>query len=209
MQRVGGKKTDVRNMLATIRNRTFKLKAVLRARYALRKCTSLGKLVQTYGRILVENHGKMHLGNRVRIRGTHVPVELVSLPKGVLTIGDNVFINGGTSICAQESVFIGANCLIGNYTLIMDTDFHDVGDHGQWPDARPVRIEEDVWLAVRVTVLKGVTIGRGAVVAAGAVVTRDVEPYTLVGGVPARLIRRIQSPQEQEQAREEAAQAVG
>ena len=196
-------------MLATIRNRYYKIKAVLQARYALRKCTSLGKFVQTYGRVLVENHGEMRLGNRVRIKGLHVPVELVSLPEGVLTIGDNVFINGGTSICAQESVYIGANCLIGNYTLIMDTDFHDVGDHAQWPDAKPVRIEDDVWLAVRVTVLKGVTIGRGAVVAAGAVVTRDVEPYTLVGGVPARLIRRIQSPQEQEQAKLESAQSIG
>lgn len=195
-------------MLATIRDKYHKVKAVVRARYALRGCTSLGKLVQIYGRIRVENHGKMYLGNRVRLKGLHVPVELVSLPKGVLTIGDNVFINGGTSICAQESVFIGANCLIGNYTLIMDTDFHDVGDHAQMPDARPVRIEEDVWLAVRVTVLKGVTIGRGAVVAAGAVVTRDVEPYTLVGGVPARLIRRIQSPQERQQAKQEAAQPV-
>ena len=196
-------------MLATIRDKYYKLKAVLRARYALRGCTSVGRLTQIYGRILVENHGEMYVGNRVRLKGTHVPVELVSLRNGALTIGDNVFINGGTSICAQESVTIGANCLIGNYTLIMDTDFHDVGDHTQWPDAKPVRIEEDVWLAVRVTVLKGVTIGRGAVVAAGAVVTRDVEPYTLVGGVPARLIRRIQSPQEQEQAKREATQAVG
>jgi acetyltransferase-like isoleucine patch superfamily enzyme len=51
-------------------------------------------------------------------------------------------------------------------------------------------IEDDVWIGHGATVLKGVRIGRGAVVAAGAVVTRNVEPYTVVGGVPARLIGR-------------------
>lgn len=50
------------------------------------------------------------------------------------------------------------------------------------------------WLGARVVVIGGVTIGEGAVVAAGAVVTRDVEPYTLVGGVPARVIRRLSPP---------------
>ena len=49
-------------------------------------------------------------------------------------------------------------------------------------------IEDYVWVATRATVLPGVTIGEGAVVAAGAVVTKDVEPYTIVGGVPARSI---------------------
>jgi len=55
-----------------------------------------------------------------------------------------------------------------------------------------VVIEDDVWLSARVIVLKGVTIGRGAVVAAGAVVTKDVAPHTLVGGVPAKLIRSLE-----------------
>jgi maltose O-acetyltransferase len=55
-----------------------------------------------------------------------------------------------------------------------------------------VIIEDNVWLATRCTILKGVTIGHGAVVAAGAVVTRDVPPYTLVGGVPAKIIRYIE-----------------
>ena len=191
-------------MLSTLRAKLPQIKAVLRAKIALRRCTSVGPLAQVYGRVIVDNYGTMRLGRRVRLRGVHVPVELATMSKGELRIGDNVFINGGTSICAQKSVTIGDNCLIGNYTLIMDTDFHAVGDHAQWPDARPVVIEEDVWLAVRVTVLKGVTIGRGAVVAAGAVVTKDVEPYTLVGGVPARLIRRIESPQEQQAAKQEA-----
>ena len=77
-------------------------------------------------------------------------------------------------------------------TLVMDTDFHAIGDHTQPGRACPVVIEDDVWLAARVVVLKGVTIGRGAVVAAGAVVTKDVPPYTLVGGVPAKFIRALE-----------------
>ena len=55
----------------------------------------------------------------------------------------------------------------------------------------PVRIGDDAWLGANVTVLPGVTIGNGAVVAAGAVVSRDVEENTVVGGVPARVLRRL------------------
>lgn len=51
-------------------------------------------------------------------------------------------------------------------------------------------IEDDVWGGANVTILKGVTVGRGSVVAAGAVVTRSCPPYSIIGGVPARLIRR-------------------
>ena len=58
-------------------------------------------------------------------------------------------------------------------------------------DPKPVRIGDGAWLASRAVVLPGVTVGEGAIVAAGAVVTRSVEPHTLVGGVPARLIRHL------------------
>lgn len=164
---------------------------VLIGRWKLRRCTSVGFGARVQGHVLVENAGLMHLGERIRVRGTHVPVELATMSTGTLKIGARTFINSGVSICAQESITIGANCAIGNYTLIMDTDFHTSENHTQWPTARPVVIEDDVWLGARVTVLKGVTIGRGAVVAAGAVVTKDVESFTLVGGVPAHHIKKI------------------
>jgi len=54
---------------------------------------------------------------------------------------------------------------------------------------KDVVVEEDVWLGVNVTLLSGVTVGRGAIVAAGSVVTKDVPPYSVVGGVPARFIK--------------------
>ena len=167
----------------------------LRSRWLLRGCTSLGRTsLVVNGRVLIENEGAIHLGDKIRIRAIHLPVELASLPGGTLTIGDKTFINSGVSICAQQSVSIGKNCAIGNMSLIMDTDFHTPGDHTRWPEARPVVLEDDVWLGARVTVLKGVTIGQGAVVAAGAVVTKDVAPRTVVGGVPAKLIRHLDAP---------------
>jgi maltose O-acetyltransferase len=165
---------------------------VIASRVALRPCTSVGFGARVDGRVRIQNMGRMALGERVRIRGCHVPVELATYPNAVLEIGDRTFINSGVSICAMKSVAIGKNVAIGNYTLIMDSDFHTIGDHEKLPAAHPVVIEDNVWLGARVTVLKGVTIGRGAVVAAGAVVTKDVAPDTLVGGVPAKLIRKIE-----------------
>jgi len=168
---------------------------LLSSRWKTRHCTSLGRWGRVWGRLLVNNGGQIHLGGRIRVRATHLPVELGSLPGGTLEIGDRTSINSGSSICAAKLVRIGARCAIGNMALIMDTDFHSVGDHTVAPMPRPVVIEDDVWLAARVTVLKGVTIGRGAVVAAGAVVTKDVPPYTLVGGVPAKFIRQWEPKQ--------------
>lgn len=163
----------------------------MRACWYLRKCSKVGLLCRVVGKVIVENDGRIYLGNRVVIRGSHVPVELATYRGAVLSIGDGTFINGGVSICAQNSVEIGKNCAIGNYTLIMDTDFHSVGDIWARPQGAAVKIGDHVWLASRVTVLKGVTIGDGAVVAAGAVVTRDVPPATLVAGVPARVVREL------------------
>ena len=162
------------------------------SRWKTRRCNSVGPWIKVEGRLIVHNAGSIVLGERVRIRGSHVAVELASLSGGKLKIGSRTFINSGVSICAQQSITIGKNCAIGNYSLIMDTDFHDANDHTQPSVAQPVVIEDDVWLAARVTILKGVRIGRGSVVAAGAVVTRDVSPFTLVGGVPAKFIRVIE-----------------
>ena len=73
----------------------------------------------------------------------------------------------------------------------MDSDHHLVSNRKELGQAKPIIIEDDVWMATRTMVLKGVTIGKGAVVAAGAVVTKDVEPYTMVAGVPAKFIRKL------------------
>src|SRR5262249_3830831 len=163
------------------------------ARIALRRCTSVGALTQVRGRVIVSNQGTITLGERVRITATQVPVELAALPNATVSIGDSTAINSGTSICAHRSVRIGSNCGIGNYCLIADTDFHEVGDFKQTrvPEPKPVTIGDNVWIAARSIILKGVTIGEGAVVSAGSVVATNVPPYTMVGGVPARIIGKV------------------
>ena len=163
----------------------------INSRFRLRGCTSVGAGVRLRGTVVVENEGEIHVGDRVVFRATHLPVELCTRGSGVLRIGAGTFVNTGTSLTAACLVEIGRDCAIGNQSLILDTDFHTVGDLHRVPEGAPVILEDRVWLGARVTVLKGVRIGEGAVVAAGSVVTKDVEPYTIVGGVPARLIRRI------------------
>src|SRR4029450_9384753 len=105
---------------------------------------------------------------------------------GHLEIGDNVFVNYGSSLVSSADVRVGDGCLIGTHVMVMDCDFHRVEDKAWDTTGRPVVLEERVWLGNRSIVLKGVTIGHDAVVAAGSVGTKDVPPATLVAGVPAR-----------------------
>jgi len=133
----------------------------------------------------------MTIGDRVRLVSTVAKLELVTLPGGHLEIGDNVFINYGTSLVASAHVKIGSDCLIGTHVQVMDTDFHRVEDKVWDPTGEPIAIEDRVWLGNRSIVLKGVRVGHDSVVAAGAVVTHDVPPRTLVAGVPARIVRRF------------------
>jgi acetyltransferase-like isoleucine patch superfamily enzyme len=164
----------------------------LTARWVLRGYTSLGKNAKCRGTPFVQNGGKLIIGDCFSLWSHLSPSELAVLPNGVLRIGDNVFINTGTTISASASVTIGSRVQIANCVTIMDDDFHGLENRDCPPPAEPICIEDDVWIATGAIVLKGVTIGQGAVVAAGAVVTKNVDPYTLVGGVPARLIRSLQ-----------------
>ena len=176
----------------TLRRRAELLLYYIAGKWKLRRCTRVGIRPIVYGRIVVLNGGEIEIGDRFVIRATHLPVELMVLPGGKLTIGNHCFINTGVSISVQKSVVLGDDVRIGMHTVIMDTDFHETDDPSRPSDGSPVVIESGAWIATRVTILKGVTIGRGAVVAAGAVVTRDVPPRTLVAGVPARVIRSLE-----------------
>ncbi len=108
-----------------------------------------------------------------------------------ITVGKNVFINTGCRFQDQGGIFLADGVLIG-HNVVLATLNHDFA-----PDKRstmhpaPITINKNVWLGANVTVVPGVTIGENAVVAAGAVVTKDVPPQTVVGGVPAKVIRRI------------------
>ena len=106
--------------------------------------------------------------------------------------GKNVFINSGCRFQDQGGIYIGDNVLIGHNAVLATLN------HNADPKKRgnllpsPIRIGNDVWLGANVTILPGVTIGDGAIIAAGAVVYEDVEPYTVVAGIPAVKVKDIE-----------------
>jgi len=112
-------------------------------------------------------------------------------PRRNFTIGGRCFLNSPLFVDAAGPVTLGDGVSIGHHVVIV-TASHAVGSaefRAGDVQALPVRVEDGAWIAAGVTLLPGVTVGAGAVVAAGAVVTKDVLPNTLVGGVPAKLIR--------------------
>jgi acetyltransferase-like isoleucine patch superfamily enzyme len=121
--------------------------------------------------------------------------QLYAGPRAELTIGNNTFVNTGTILSASNRIVIGHNVQIANQVILMDGDFHGVEDRDLMKAPSEIIIEDNVWIATRAMILKGVTIGKGSTVAAGAVVTKSVPPYTLVGGVPAKIIRQLNKPE--------------
>ena len=106
-------------------------------------------------------------------------------------IGQRVFINSGCKMQDQGGIYIGDDVLIGHNACLLTLNHEMDPENRADMHPKPIHIEDKVWLGSNVTVLPGVTIGEGAIVAAGAVVTKDVESNTIVGGVPAKIIKRI------------------
>lgn len=136
----------------------------------------------------------------VRIRG-----------KGTVTVGSHVRIRNGVVLQTRDEIVIGdhtglnpyvviyGNVRLGRYNMIAPHVMLAGGNHGFEDVNRPMKLqtapergietEDDVWIGANAVVVDGVRIGTGAIVAAGAVVTRDVPPYAIVGGNPAKLIK--------------------
>jgi len=127
---------------------------------------------------------------------------------GNVSIGDHTYISGPCQIDAEiNPVSVGKHCSISNYTYINTADHPTNYPSTTYPPlimkrkpedrpvflkmakSAPIVIGNDVWIGHNVSILKGVNIGDGAVIGAGSVVTHDVEPYSVVGGVPARHIK--------------------
>ena len=115
-------------------------------------------------------------------------------PRNII-VGEGTIVGFGTFLDGREPVMIGSHTDIASEVMVYNqehdlsaADFHAVGG--------PVKIGDYVFIGPRAIILPGVTIGDGAVVAAGAVVTKDVSPYTIVGGVPAKEIgeRKLKNP---------------
>lgn len=118
-----------------------------------------------------------------------------------LSIGDGTSIpKGSTFYCTEAPLTIGRKVIFGPHPTIITGDHRtdligkyimDVTVAEKLPENdAPVVIEDDVWCGANVIILKGVTIGRGSIVAAGAVVTQSFPPYSIIGGVPAKLLKQ-------------------
>jgi len=118
---------------------------------------------------------------------------------GIVIFGERSYCGAFCVIGANELVSIGADVMIAQAVTIRDTDHAafriDVSMSKQGIVTKPVVIEDDVWIGHGASILKGVRVGRGSIIGAGSVVTRDVPPYSIVGGVPARIIRARESTQ--------------
>ncbi len=150
-------------------------------------------------------HPKALIGSRVRIErpwtvtiGARCILDAgvwlnVVRPDASLTIGEHGFIGRGTELNISRLVTIGKEVMIASGVYITD---HNHGMsvsepmHEQPCEARPISIGDDVWIGAHAVILPGVRIGKGAVVAAGAVVSKNVNSFEVVGGVPARVIKR-------------------
>lgn len=114
-------------------------------------------------------------------------------PEGI-SIGDNVVFANNCVIGGQGGLSIGSYVMIGNNSTIITANhgfsLPEVPMIRQKLDISPVAVGDDVWIGANVVILPGVKIGQGAVIGAGSIVTKDVEPYAIVAGNPAKLIRK-------------------
>ena len=198
-------KSIVRNLCPPIIWKLFK-KDLPKGKFNIESIKGLkvGTGTKVDGKIEVRKAGgQVFIGEASIISGLIATETAVSK----VTIGNSVFIGGNTVIDCALKIDIEDNVLISYQCILQDSDNHstkfslrknDVADwmNGQqhdW-DTTPqaaVKICKGAWLGARCIVLKGITIGEGAVVGAGSVVTKDVMPWTIVAGNPARFIKEI------------------
>ena len=185
------------NMLAAMRR-------VMYSGYISRKFHSFGKnTIIDYGQILLRGERYIEIGDNCYIaRGCQITATDSYLGEKwtpEIVIGNNCSIGTFSHITAVRGIYIGNNVLTGKSILITDNA------HGSFdrvmldipPKQRtlsskgPVKIGDNVWIGDKASIMSGVTIGTGSIVAANSVVTRDVPPYSLVAGSPAKVIKCI------------------
>lgn len=114
-----------------------------------------------------------------------------------IRIGKDVFINSGCHFQDQGGITIGDGSLIG-HNVVLATINHDLRpSHNRENHYASINIGKHVWIGSNATILSGVTVGDWSVVAAGAVVTKDVPPFTVVGGIPAKVIKTIENDRQE------------
>lgn len=173
----------------------YKLFSVLRfflARlYYFRKfqCNQLSMIGQRCGIHILKN-GSIHCKGRVILND-----QVMLFAKGQLSIGKKFRCNKFSRIVAHEKIEIGNNVVIGQMVSIVDHDHKYLLENGEMDfqdyETAPIKIGNNVWIADKCTILKGVTIGDNVVVAANAVIHKDVPSSCIVGGVPFRVLKEL------------------
>ena len=161
-----------------------------------------GPLRINYKNIILASMSEISIGSFCIIKGSIHSGKKNSK----LFIGENCFVGSGTIILSTCDIFIGNDVLISHNCYIADTDGHSVKASirkydvpNRWKGYKdwntvissPIRIENNVWIGPNCIILKGVKIGCGSIVAAGSVVTKDIPPFSLVGGVPSKIIKSL------------------
>lgn len=117
-----------------------------------------------------------------------------------IIIGNNCFLNRGTHLSSCNKIIIGDNSVVGSYVSIIDNNHganESIAEMMTHPLDRklyskgPIIIGKNVWICDKAVILGGVTIGDGSVIGANAVVTKNIPPYSIVGGAPARIIKSL------------------
>ena len=135
-----------------------------------------------YDELVHELFGELGEGSRLMAPTSVVRGKNVKIGKNVVIQTNSLFMSAG-GITIEDDVLVAANTqLISNN--------HDPEEH-QILTCKPVVLKRNCWIGAGATILPGVTVGENAIVGAGAVVTKDVEPNTVVGGIPAKLIKRL------------------
>lgn len=165
---------------------------LFRYEYLKSRLANCGAHLRVATNVKMTGHQNIKLGENVRIMQN----SLLYAHDGILEIGDRVSINSNVQLGAADGgeIAIGHDVMIGPNTVLRASDHgHDCIDipmMQQGHTGGKIVIEDDVWIAANCAIVKNVKIGAHSIVAAGAVVTKDVDPYSIVAGVPAKVIKK-------------------
>lgn len=195
----------MKKLLKAIYNFPRKIKKYFNYK-AFKKCARFGEGLEldSTSDCVVDVPGSVVIGEKCRIYA-----HLYTQNNGKITIGDHTCIYRNTVIGSVSEISIGSCVIISNHVHIYDNNNHPTspeirkqmclegfdGDAWRWDkaDSAPIRICDNVWIGEYSAIMKGVTIGEGSVVGAHAVVTKDVPPYSIVAGNPARVVKSLES----------------
>lgn len=164
------------------------------------QCARVGKglrLIRGIPRL--SGYVRMEIGDFVVMHGSTEICGAKVFDEPVFRIGNHTHLGNNLLIMVAKRIEIGNHCLIANDVTIADNDGHPTAPDKRLKylppepeDCREVIISDNVWIGKGSIILKGVYIGEGAVIAAGSVVTKDVPPFTVVAGNPARVVKQLQ-----------------